>query len=151
MGELARQALEADGVDVWTGRQAIRARPDPNGDGQGTLVDLDGGATVATDIIALAAGAGPPARRGARRRRPGPARQLAGGHRGVAGWQVIVHDGADANRKATALPSWGTQWVLSCWDARGPHLIAGVARLHVQTTGKFDPGRLRWAHRSPAS
>ena len=47
VGELTQQALAADGVDVRTGRQAVRARRD----GQATLVELDDGATVATDTI----------------------------------------------------------------------------------------------------
>jgi dihydrolipoamide dehydrogenase len=57
VGELARDIMQADGVEVRTGRQAARVRP--SDDGRCTLVDLDDGTTVATDVIVLGAGRRP--------------------------------------------------------------------------------------------
>ena len=58
VGELAEQALAADGVTVRTGRTATRARQA----GAGTIVTLDDGGQVETDVVILGAG----------RRRPPP-------------------------------------------------------------------------------
>ncbi len=55
VGELAAQALAADGVTVRTGRTATRARRA----GSGTVVTLDDGSHVETDVVILGAGRRP--------------------------------------------------------------------------------------------
>jgi pyruvate/2-oxoglutarate dehydrogenase complex dihydrolipoamide dehydrogenase (E3) component len=55
VGELARQALEADGVTVHVGRTAVRVRPTSDG----ATVTLDDGVEVATDVLILGAGRRP--------------------------------------------------------------------------------------------
>ena len=52
VGELAEQALAADGVTVRTGRTVTRARRA----GAGTIVTLDDGGQVETDVVILGAG-----------------------------------------------------------------------------------------------
>jgi dihydrolipoamide dehydrogenase len=55
VGELARQALSADGVTIHTGRTPVRAR---RGTG-GAVVTLDDGTEVHTDVVILGAGREP--------------------------------------------------------------------------------------------
>lgn len=55
VGELTREALQAEGVTVQTGCTAVRARRHADG----TLVTLQDGATVATDVIVLGTGRQP--------------------------------------------------------------------------------------------
>jgi len=55
VGELAAQALAADGVTVRTGRTPARARRASNG----TVVTLDDGGQVDTDVVILGAGRRP--------------------------------------------------------------------------------------------
>ena len=55
VGQLARQTLEADGATVHTGRIATNARQS----GNGTIVSLDDGTEIPTDIIVLGAGRRP--------------------------------------------------------------------------------------------
>ncbi len=55
VGELAAQALSADGITIRTGRTAARARPD----GDGAAVTLDDGTQIETDVIILGAGRRP--------------------------------------------------------------------------------------------
>lgn len=55
VGELAEQALRADGIDVRLDRQVTRARRD----GDDVVVTLDDGAEVRTDVIVLGAGRSP--------------------------------------------------------------------------------------------
>jgi pyruvate/2-oxoglutarate dehydrogenase complex dihydrolipoamide dehydrogenase (E3) component len=54
-GELAQEALQADGVSIRTGCTAARARRA----GDGAVVTLDDGTDVATDVVILAAGRRP--------------------------------------------------------------------------------------------
>ncbi len=49
VGELAAQALAADGITVRTGRAPVRARPA----GDGTVVTLDDGSQIETDVVIL--------------------------------------------------------------------------------------------------
>ena len=55
VGELARDALAADGVTVHTGRTAARARPA----GDGAVITLDDGTETETDVVILGAGRQP--------------------------------------------------------------------------------------------
>jgi pyruvate/2-oxoglutarate dehydrogenase complex dihydrolipoamide dehydrogenase (E3) component len=55
VGELARDALAADGVIVHTGRAAARARPT----GGGAVITLDDGTETETDVVILGAGRQP--------------------------------------------------------------------------------------------
>jgi pyruvate/2-oxoglutarate dehydrogenase complex dihydrolipoamide dehydrogenase (E3) component len=55
VGELARDALAAEGVTVHTGRTAARARPA----GGGAVLTLDDGAETETDVVILGAGRRP--------------------------------------------------------------------------------------------
>src|SRR5579859_525361 len=55
VGELAREALAADGVTVCTGRTVARARPASGG----AVVTLDDGVAVETDVVILGAGRRP--------------------------------------------------------------------------------------------
>jgi dihydrolipoamide dehydrogenase len=55
VGELARQALSAEGVTIHTGRTATRGR---RGAG-GAVITLDDGTEVATDVVILGAGRRP--------------------------------------------------------------------------------------------
>jgi pyruvate/2-oxoglutarate dehydrogenase complex dihydrolipoamide dehydrogenase (E3) component len=55
VGQLARQILEADGATVHTGRIATNARPSDND----TVVTLDDGTEIPTDIVVLGAGRRP--------------------------------------------------------------------------------------------
>jgi len=55
VGELARAALEADGIDVRLGREARRA----SRNGSGAHVELDDGSTVDVDVIVLGTGRRP--------------------------------------------------------------------------------------------
>jgi len=55
VGELARDALAADGVTVHTGRTAARARPT----GGGAVITLDDGTETETDVVILGAGRRP--------------------------------------------------------------------------------------------
>jgi dihydrolipoamide dehydrogenase len=55
VGDLAREALAADGVTVRAGRTAARARPTSGG----AAVTLDDGTTVETDVVILGAGRRP--------------------------------------------------------------------------------------------
>jgi pyruvate/2-oxoglutarate dehydrogenase complex dihydrolipoamide dehydrogenase (E3) component len=55
VGELARDALAADGVTVHTGRTAARARPA----GSGAVITLDDGTETETDVVILGAGRRP--------------------------------------------------------------------------------------------
>ncbi len=55
VGELARDALAADGVTVHTGRTAARARPA----GDGAVITLDDGTETETDVVILGAGRRP--------------------------------------------------------------------------------------------
>jgi dihydrolipoamide dehydrogenase len=55
VGELVAGHLRSDGIDVRTGRQARAAHRD----GDDTVVDLDDGSTVRTDVIVLGAGRRP--------------------------------------------------------------------------------------------
>ncbi|MQA85741.1 MAG: pyridine nucleotide-disulfide oxidoreductase [Streptosporangiales bacterium] len=55
VGELIRGVLEADGIDVRTGRTATRARRD----GGEAVVTLDDGEQIHTDVIVLGAGRRP--------------------------------------------------------------------------------------------
>ena len=55
VGELVRQAVEADGVDVRLGRRIARAA---RRDGA-AVVELDDGSTVATDVVVVGAGRSP--------------------------------------------------------------------------------------------
>jgi pyruvate/2-oxoglutarate dehydrogenase complex dihydrolipoamide dehydrogenase (E3) component len=56
VGELARDALAADGVTVHTGRTAARARPAGGG---GAVITLDDGTETGTDVVILGAGRRP--------------------------------------------------------------------------------------------
>jgi len=56
VGELAAQALAADGIAIRTGRTVTRAQPTGGG---GTVVTLDDGTKVETDVIILGAGRRP--------------------------------------------------------------------------------------------
>lgn len=56
VGDLAKEALEEEGVRVLTGRKAVKARRDG---GEGAVVELDDGAEVATDVVVIAAGRRP--------------------------------------------------------------------------------------------
>ncbi len=55
VGELARDALAADGVTVHAGRTAARARPAAGG----AVITLDDGTEAGTDVVILAAGRRP--------------------------------------------------------------------------------------------
>jgi pyruvate/2-oxoglutarate dehydrogenase complex dihydrolipoamide dehydrogenase (E3) component len=55
VGELIRAALSDEGVDVRAGRQVVRASRHAGG----TLVELDDGATVQTEVIVIGAGRAP--------------------------------------------------------------------------------------------
>jgi pyruvate/2-oxoglutarate dehydrogenase complex dihydrolipoamide dehydrogenase (E3) component len=55
VGELAREALAADGVTIHTGRTVTRARPA----GGGAVLTLDDGTEVGTDVVILGAGRRP--------------------------------------------------------------------------------------------
>jgi dihydrolipoamide dehydrogenase len=55
VGELAAQALAADGITVHVGRTAVRARPA----GGGAVITLDDGTEVETDVVILGAGRRP--------------------------------------------------------------------------------------------
>lgn len=54
IGELARDALSADGVTVHTGRTAVRARPAGS-----AVITLDDGTETQTDVVILGAGRQP--------------------------------------------------------------------------------------------
>lgn len=54
-GDLVKEALEEEGVQVLTGRKAVKARRDC----EGAVVELDDGAEVATDVVVIAAGRRP--------------------------------------------------------------------------------------------
>jgi dihydrolipoamide dehydrogenase len=56
VGELARDALAADGVTIHTGRTPARAEPASGG---GAVVTLDDGTQVETDVVILGAGRRP--------------------------------------------------------------------------------------------
>jgi pyruvate/2-oxoglutarate dehydrogenase complex dihydrolipoamide dehydrogenase (E3) component len=56
VGELARDALAADGVTVYTGRTPARAEPASGG---GAVVTLDDGTRAETDVVILGAGRRP--------------------------------------------------------------------------------------------
>src|SRR5437773_3046742 len=56
VGELAAQALTADGITIRTGRTVTRAQPTTGG---GAVVTLDDGTQVETDVIILGAGRRP--------------------------------------------------------------------------------------------
>ncbi len=55
VGELAAQALAADGITIRTGRTATRAHRTSSG----TVVTLDDGSQVDTDVVILGAGRRP--------------------------------------------------------------------------------------------
>ncbi len=55
VGELIGSALGEDGVDIRLGRRAVRARKD----GAGTIVELDDGSTISTDVIVIGTGRTP--------------------------------------------------------------------------------------------
>jgi dihydrolipoamide dehydrogenase len=55
VGELAAQALEADGITIHTGRTVARAQPTAGG----ALITLDDGTRVETDVVILGAGRRP--------------------------------------------------------------------------------------------
>jgi dihydrolipoamide dehydrogenase len=55
LGDLVKQHLAADGIDIHLGTQARAARRD----GTDTVLDLDDGTSVRTDVIVLAAGRTP--------------------------------------------------------------------------------------------
>jgi pyruvate/2-oxoglutarate dehydrogenase complex dihydrolipoamide dehydrogenase (E3) component len=55
VGDLAAARLHGDGIDIRLGRHARAARRD----GADTVVELDGGTTVRTDVIVLGAGRRP--------------------------------------------------------------------------------------------
>jgi dihydrolipoamide dehydrogenase len=56
VGELARDALAAEGVTIHTGRTATQARP---GSGAGAVITLDDGTHAETDVVILGAGRRP--------------------------------------------------------------------------------------------
>jgi pyruvate/2-oxoglutarate dehydrogenase complex dihydrolipoamide dehydrogenase (E3) component len=56
VGELAAQALTADGITIHTGRTVTRAQPTA---GSGAVVTLDDGSKVETDVVILGAGRRP--------------------------------------------------------------------------------------------
>src|SRR6266581_1743404 len=56
VGELARDALAADGVTIYTGHTPARAEPASGG---GAVVTLDDGTRVETDVVILGAGRRP--------------------------------------------------------------------------------------------
>ena len=58
VGELIRDALEEDGIRVVLGRRAAKARK-TRGGGDGTMVELDDGTGIETDVIVIAAGRTP--------------------------------------------------------------------------------------------
>ena len=55
VGELAAEALAADGITIHTGRTVTRAQPVAGG----ALITLDDGTQVETDVVILGAGRGP--------------------------------------------------------------------------------------------
>jgi pyruvate/2-oxoglutarate dehydrogenase complex dihydrolipoamide dehydrogenase (E3) component len=55
VGELARTALAADGIDIRTGRQVTSVRST----GEGTTAELDDGSRVGCDVVLLATGRTP--------------------------------------------------------------------------------------------
>lgn len=55
VGELAAQALEADGITIHTGRTVTRAQPAAGG----AIITLDDGTQVETDVVILGAGRQP--------------------------------------------------------------------------------------------
>ena len=55
VGDLARQALSAEGVTVYAGRTAVRARPVSGS----AVLTLDDGTDVETDVVILGAGRSP--------------------------------------------------------------------------------------------
>ena len=55
VGELIASALAEDGIDIRLGRKVTRARKD----GANTIVELDDGSTIATDVIVIATGRTP--------------------------------------------------------------------------------------------
>jgi dihydrolipoamide dehydrogenase len=59
LGDLIAQRLTADGIDVRTGVQARAARRSPAQDSEETVIELDDGTSVRTDIIINAAGRTP--------------------------------------------------------------------------------------------
>ncbi len=54
-GQLIEEALEEEGIRVLTGRKAVRTRKN----GEGTVVELDDGTEIETDVVVIAAGRKP--------------------------------------------------------------------------------------------
>lgn len=59
LGDLITQRLTADGIDVRTGVQARAVRRDPGQHSEQTIVELDDGTSVRTDIVVNATGRTP--------------------------------------------------------------------------------------------
>lgn len=55
VGELIEAALEEEGIDIRLGRKVVKARKE----GQDTIVELDDGTEIGTDVLVMAAGRTP--------------------------------------------------------------------------------------------